>query len=169
MNKSIVAVGALLAGIAIAAPMVSSSAVADDEQLAQAGPGTQGGPGMGRMGMGGWDRDGDGDGERDGGGHMGHRGPHGWMHRMMEMSPQQRCEERIARRAGVVAYTITKLNLTAEQRPLWDRVQGPLQQAGDRERQLCATLKPRDQRGQETLLDRVNRREQFLTTRLQAI
>ena len=57
---------------------------------------------------------------------------------MMQMPPRQHCEERIARRAGVIAYTVTKLNLTAEQRPLWDKVQGPLQQAADATAQLQA-------------------------------
>ena len=102
---------------------------------------------------------------------MGHH--HGWMqrmmHPMMQLSPQQRCEERLARRAGMIAYTVAKLNLTPEQRPLWERLQGLLQAAADRERQLCASLKPAGERGQETVLDRVNRREQFLTARLQGL
>jgi hypothetical protein len=92
----------------------------------------------------------------------------GWMHRM-RLSPQQRCEERLAKRAGMVAYVVAKLNLTADQRPLLDKLQGVLQANADKERQLCATLKPLAERGQETVLDRMNRREQFLTARLQAL
>jgi hypothetical protein len=164
MNRSMVAGAALIAGLAIASPMLAWSASESEPQMAQvAGPGAPGmGPGMGR-----WGRDADGDGHGPMGQHRGWFG--GMMHRMMAMSPQQRCEEHLARRAGAIAYTIAKLNLTAEQRPLWDKVQAPLQTAAEKERQLCAAMKPRDQRGQETVLDRLNRREQFLTARLQTI
>jgi hypothetical protein len=168
-----VAAAALLAGIAIAAPMAASSAADGTSQVAQAGPGPQ--SGMAHMGMGrnsdGNSSDGNGDDNNAWGDHgpMGHHRMRGWMHRMTSLSPQQRCEEHIAKRAGMIAYTIAKLNLTDQQRPLWDKVQAPLQQAADKERQLCATLKPRDQRGQETVLDRMNRREQFLSAKLQTI
>jgi hypothetical protein len=91
------------------------------------------------------------------------------MHRMMQLPPRQRCEERLARRAGRIAYMAARLNLTPEQRPLWDKLQGLTQAAADRQRQLCATLKPLGERGQETILDRVNRREQFLSARLQGL
>ena len=104
----------------------------------------------------------------DGIGHLGGM-REGMMHRMMQLPPRQRCEERLARRAGMVAYTVAKLNLSAEQRPLWDKLQGQLQAAADRERQRCAGLKPPAERGQETILDRVNRREQFLSARLQGL
>jgi hypothetical protein len=191
MNRSIVAGAALIAGIAIAAPMPAWSAVDDAPLMAQAGPEMghsemghsemghsemgQSGMGHSEMGRGGMEMGEGQDGEwgHNERGEHGERGRHGggmgWMHRMMQMSPQQRCEERIARRAGVIAYTIAKLKLTAEQQPLWARVQAPLQQAGERERALCATLKPREQRGQETLLDRMNQHEQFLSARLQAV
>jgi hypothetical protein len=169
MNRKMVAGAALVAGVAIASPMLAWSASDSEPRLAQAGPEQPGmGPGMGMrpgMGMGGgaWDRE-----DR---GAMGHH--HGWMqrmmHPMMQLSPQQRCEERLARRAGMIAYTVAKLNLTPEQRPLWDKLQGLMQAAGDRQRQLCASLKPVGERGQETVLDRVTRREQFLSARLQAI
>jgi hypothetical protein len=52
---------------------------------------------------------------------------------------------------------------------LWDNLRGLMQAAADRQHQLCATLKPAGERGQETVLDRVTRREQFLSARLQAI
>jgi LTXXQ motif family protein len=148
MKRSMIAGAALAAGIAFAAPMLAWSA--DDEvQMTQAAPGE---PGMGGMrGMMGRDRDG-----------MMGRG--GWM-----QPPRQRCEERLARRAGMVAYIVAKLNLTPEQRPLWDKLQAVQQAAADRERQLCAALKPPGERGMETILDRIGRREQFLTARLQGL
>ena len=152
MNKSLLAGAALLIGAAVAAPAVISAAAEDQQQLAQAGP------------------------ERPMGGemdeHMGGMREHGWlrrMHGMMQMSPQQRCEERLARRAGVVAYLVAKLNLNDQQKPLWDKLDTVLQANAGRERQLCGTLKPADQRGQETMLDRLNRREQFLSARLQGL
>jgi hypothetical protein len=165
MKKSMVAGAALIAGIAIAAPMLAWSAADSEPQLAQSGPEQRGmSPGMGSGPAGGFA-------ERDERGPMGEH--HGWMrgmmHRMMQLSPQQRCEERLARRAGIIAYTVAKLNLTPQQRPLWDALQAQIQAAGDRQRQLCASLKPFGERGQETLLDRLNRREQFLTARLQAV
>jgi LTXXQ motif family protein len=92
------------------------------------------------------------------------------MHRMMHRSPKERCEERLARRAGIIAYTVAKLNLTAEQKPLWDKLNGIIQSAADRERQLCGSLptQPGPQ-AQGTILDRMGRREQFLSARLQAL
>jgi hypothetical protein len=113
-------VAALCAGIAIASPMLAWSASEVEPRIAQAGPDQRDmdQPGMGRdmgrgmssgMSMGG---------EAGGGGRgmMGHH--HRWMHGMMQLSPQQRCEERLARRAGIVAYTVAKLKLTPEQRSL---------------------------------------------------
>jgi len=171
MNRSMVAAAALFAGIAIAAPMAASSAADDGGQMAQAGPGPMMGMGEhpGDRGPGSGPGGNRGDGPGGGGEHsMEH---HGWMQRMMmmRMSPQQRCAEKIARRAGMIAYTIAKLNLNDQQKQLWDKVQQPLQQGADKQRQLCGTLKSRDERAQETLLDRINRREQFLTAHLQTL
>jgi hypothetical protein len=88
---------------------------------------------------------------------------------MMQMPPRQRCEERLAHRAGIIAYTVTKLNLTAEQRPWWDKLQALAQAGADREHKLCASLPSAEARGPETLLDRMARREQFLSARLQGL
>ncbi|HLY45416.1 MAG TPA: Spy/CpxP family protein refolding chaperone [Stellaceae bacterium] len=149
MNKRIVAGAALVAGIAIASPMVAWSAADSGPQTQQAAPaGTpapeRAGPMMGRPGwMGGM-----------------------MMQRMARLSPQQRCEERLARRAGMIAYTVEKLNLTAQQKPLWDKLQGELQAAADKERQLCGSLKAANQ---QTIVDRASRREQFLSARLQGL
>jgi hypothetical protein len=93
---------------------------------------------------------------------------HGWrgMHHMMSRNPQERCEERLAWRAAMRAYTEAKLDLTPEQRPLWDRVQNIAQTEQQKERQLCAALKPG---GETTVLDRLDRMQQFLSTRLEAL
>jgi len=187
MNRFLIAATALVAGAAIAAPMAwSADSPAATPPAAAAAPETQKPPsGMGRgmMGQGMMGQGMMGEGMMGQGmrpmmegmhGHGGEMGGHGWMHRMMmrrmhEMAPRQRCEERLARRAGIVAYTIAKLDLTAQQRPLWDKLQGILQNAADRERQLCAQLKPRAERSQGTILDRVDRREQFLSAQLDTL
>jgi hypothetical protein len=160
MKRSIVAAAALFAGIAVAAPLAWS---ADESPAGQAMPGSGQGM-MGGAGMGGMHEHGD----------MGPMRRHGgmhemMMHRMMQASPQQRCEERLARRAAMVAYTVTKLKLTAEQRPLWDKLNATLQAAGDKQRQLCDALKASGEPGQTTVLDRLNRAEQRLSTRLDAL
>jgi hypothetical protein len=154
MNRSLVAGAALIAGIAIAVPVLAWSAATDEPQVAQAGPDQ-------RAGGGGWDR---GDGGMAG---QHHGWMRGMMHRMMQLQPRQRCEERLARRAGRVAYMAARLNLTPEQKPLWDGLQTTMQAAADKQRQLCAALPAEG--GQGTVLDRTNRREQFLSVRLQGL
>jgi hypothetical protein len=85
---------------------------------------------------------------------------------MMHRDPKERCEERLAWRAAMRAYTEAKLDLTPEQRPLWDRVESIAQTEQQKERQLCAALKPG---GDATMLDRLDRMQQFLSTRLEAL
>jgi len=87
-------------------------------------------------------------------------------HRMMQRDPEERCEDRLAWRAAMRAYTEAKLNLTAEQRPLWDKVQSAAQMEEQKERLLCASLKPGSD---TTLLERLDRRQQFLSTRLEGL
>ena len=147
MRKSML-VGAAVIAAAVAVPVMAWS---DDNQSAQAGQAQEWHHG-GEM----WRHEGMRPGMRD-------------MDREANRSPQQRCEEHLARRAGFVAYVGARLNLTAEQKPLWDKVQAATQAAQDKQRQLCGTLKPAAERGQETVLDRMNRREQRLTARLQGL
>ena len=140
----------LAATVAIAAiPLLARSAEDGDLQLAQAGPmsadsGDHGMPGRDRVGMRGWPM----------------------MRRMMQQNPQERCTERLAWRAAMRAYAEAKLNLTPEQRPLWDRVQSAAQAEEQKERQLCASRKPG---AESTLLDRMDRMQQVLSTRLDAL
>jgi hypothetical protein len=164
MTRTNLAALALLAGVAIAAPAVICSAADSEMQTAQAQTTAQppndqqGQDGMrGMMG-----REG-----RDGMGPMGRR--HG-MREAMNRSPKERCEERLAKRAGFIAYTVAKLNLTAQQKPLWDKLNASMQSAADKERQLCEKLPAEaGQQGQGTILDRMTRREQFLQARLQSM
>lgn len=87
-------------------------------------------------------------------------------HMMMRRDPKERCEERLAWRAAMRAYTEAKLDLTAEQRPLWDKVESAAKAEEQKERQLCTTLK---EPGDATALDRLDRMQQFLSTRLEAL
>jgi hypothetical protein len=89
-----------------------------------------------------------------------------WRGAMMRWNPQQRCIDRLAWRAARRAYVETELNLSAEQRPLWDRLQTIAQNEQQKERQLCNQLKPDEQL---TMLDRLDRAQQFLSARLAAL
>src|SRR3954453_9144595 len=159
MNRSTLAGLAFACAIAIAAsdaiPSAGQQAGPPPPGMSQPQPGNEpppGGPGFV-------------------GGHGGHgMGPgrqEMMRHMMMHRSPQERCLHRVARRAGMVAYTVTMLNLTPEQRPMWDRLNDVIQQNLQKAQQLCAGLGQGS--GQETPLDRLDRAERFVSTRLQAI
>ena len=95
------------------------------------------------------------------------RGMEGWRGTMMmRRDPQERCEDRLAWRAAMRAYVGAKLNLTPEQQPLWDKVQSIAQTEEQKERQVCSNLRPREQ---ETMLERLDRMQAFLSTRLEAL
>jgi LTXXQ motif family protein len=156
VRKMLLAV-ALAATGAIAAPIIARSAPGEEVQQAQAEPGGEHWGG-------------------DHGGEPGHwmhgevgpgmRGWRGMMRHRMHGDPQERCVDRLAWRAAMRAYTEAKLNLTAEQRPLWEKVQNAAQTEEQKERQLCASLQPRSD---STLLERLADRQQFLSTRLEGL
>jgi|SRR6516165_3660032 hypothetical protein len=141
----------LAATVAVAVPLLARSAEDGSLQYAQTGPmnaesGEHATPG--------------GDREEMRGGPM----MRGMM--MRRGDPQERCIDRLAWRAARRAYVETKLNLTAQQQPLWDKVQSAAQSEEQRERQLCASLKSG---AEPTMLDRMDRMEQILSVRLQAL
>jgi hypothetical protein len=149
---------ALAGAAAITIPILARSADDPDAQYAQAAP-MGGQPGA--------------EDSRDEGGRRGWPMMRGeMMHRMMmhrmrmNRDPQQWCTDRLARRAARLAYVQVKLNLTAQQQPLWDKVQSAAQAEEQKEAQLCASLKA----GTEpTLLDRMDRMQQFLSARLEGL
>jgi hypothetical protein len=151
--KRILLAAALAATTAIAVPIIARSAQHPEMQQAQVAQPDEpreehgGGPGH-------WMR------------HEGGPGMDGWRGMMMHRDPKERCEERLAWHAAMRAYTEAKLDLTPEQRPLWDRVQSIVQTEQQKERQLCSSLKPG---GDTTMLDRLDRMQQFLSTRLEAL
>jgi hypothetical protein len=159
MKKSVVAGAALIAGIAIAAPMLARSA--DNPPTAE-----QSAPIIPPAGQAMPDH------MRGGGMTGGMSGPGmlmraRLMRRMAHRSPQQRCEERLARHAAMIAYTVTKLNLTAEQRPLWDKLDAVIETGTEKRQQLCSAMKA--QAGGPTILDRVGWQEQGLAARVQSL
>ena len=161
--KTMLLAAALAATAAMTTPVFAQPAANTGAQPAQATPASQ--PLNSGEEQGGADQ------WRHGQGHWGMQGPmmrHMMMHRMMMMrgDPQQRCIDRLAWRAARAAYVETKLDLTADQRPLWDKLQTIAQGEQQKERQLCQELKPGTQ---STLLDRMNRAEGFLTARLDAL
>ncbi len=122
---------------------------------AQSGGGEQGGGGPWMRGRGDWGMH---------GGPMMHRDM--WRRDAMRWDPQERCIDRLAWRAARRAYVEAKLDLSAEQRPLWDKLQSIAQGEQQKERQLCGQLKS----GEEaTVLDRMDRAQQFLSARLAAL
>jgi hypothetical protein len=147
MKKSTLAGAAMIAVAAVAVPVLAWSA-GDAADQPQPGQEWHGGPMGGPM-------------------------QHGWMGRMMnwyrDLSPQKACIDRIAHRAGFVAYIGAKLNLTADQKPLWDKVTTATQAAQDNQRQLCANLKPVGEQDSVTVLDRMKQREQMLSAQLQGL
>ena len=149
--KRMLLAASLAATVAVAVPLLARSAEDGSLQYAQTGPmnaesGEHATPG--------------GDREEMRGGPM----MRGMM--MRRGDPQERCIDRLAWRAARRAYVETKLNLTAQQQPLWDKVQSVAQSEEQRERQLCASLKSG---AEPTMLDRMDRMEQFLSVRLQAL
>ncbi len=160
---------ALAATAAITAPVFAQPAENTGAPLVQTAPAV---PGSQPVNAGGdQGQQGRADQWRHGQGHWGMRGQmmrQMMMRRMMMMGggPQQRCIDRLAWRAARAAYVETKLDLTADQRPLWDKLQSIAQGEQQKERQLCQALKPREQ---STLLDRMDRAEGFLTARLDAV
>jgi hypothetical protein len=85
------------------------------------------------------------------------------MERMMRhLSSQERCIDRLAHRAGFRAYLGVRLNLTAAQRPLWDKLQAVAENEEQQERQICDHLKSGEA---ATILDRMDARQQLLAAR----
>lgn len=171
--------GMLLAGViavtaVLATPVLAQPAENAETPQTEAAPATA--PGQGSGAPAGREQAG----AEQGGGGAWMRGQGGWamqgmpmMRRMMmrrmwmmRWNPQQRCIDRLAWRAARAAYVEAKLGLTPQQQPLWDKVQSVGHAEQQKERRLCLQLKPG---AQATLLDRMDRAEQFLSTRLDAL
>ena len=151
MKKSMIAGAAMVAVATVAVPVIGWSQSPPPPPAPAGAPGP-GGPGGDRMG-----------------------GPmhHEWAGRMMgwrNKSPQQACVDRIARHAGAIASIGFRLNLTDDQKPLWDKVVSVTQSGEDAQRKLCDALPANAQdRDKLTAIDRLHHREQVLQARLDAM
>lgn len=145
MNKSTLAGAAMVAAAALAVP-----AIAWSQSPTPPGPGAAGPE----------------------------RSEHGEMHHGMgmmgrwakDMSPQQACIDRIARRAGFVASMGFKLDLTADQKPLWDKIVTATQASQDNQRKVCASMPTSAEDGdKQTIVDRISHQQQMLQAQLQGL
>ncbi|HTQ34757.1 MAG TPA: Spy/CpxP family protein refolding chaperone [Stellaceae bacterium] len=158
MNKSTLVGAAMIAAAAVAMP-VTMAWSADENMAGQSTANEQAAP-KGPMAD-----------------HMGGPMMHGEMGRMMRMmhgrmnmAPRQACIDRLARRAGFIAQIGFRLNLTAEQKPLWDKVLAANESAQDAQRKLCEALPASaEASGKETVIDRMNHWQQMLQARLQGL
>jgi hypothetical protein len=150
MNKSTLAGAAMIAVAAVTMPAVLAWSQSPPAPPPAPGamPDAPGGPGgPGRDGM-----------------------HHGWDRWARNKSPQQACVDRIARRAGFVASIGFKLNLTPDQKPLWDKLVAATQSGEDAQRKLCDSLPAsKDDFGKMTVIDRMKHREQVLQAQLQGL
>ena len=171
MNKATLAGAAMIAVAAVTVPAMvawsqtpAPAAGAESGGLRGPGPGREG-PGRDGPGRESQGREGQG---REGQGREGMR--HGWDRWARDVSPQQACVDRLARRAGFVAAMGVKLNLTQDQKPLWDKLLAATQSAQEGQRKLCDALpSSKDDAGKLTVIDRMNHRQQVLQAQLQAL
>jgi hypothetical protein len=147
MNKSTLAGAVLIAVAAAGVPVLAwSQSATPPAPAGAAAPGPGGGPERGQMMRRGWGR---------------------WAR---NVAPQQACIDRLARRAGFLASVGFKLNLTAEQKPLWDKVVAATQSAEEGQRKLCASLPASvADRDKETIIDRMKHRQAMLQAQLEAL
>ncbi len=78
-------------------------------------------------------------------------------------NPEQLCIDRVAHRVARLAYVGTELDLTAQQRPLWQKVAATASDVAQKEVELCHELAGE---GTKTVLDRLNLVRRMLSTRL---
>jgi hypothetical protein len=151
MNKATRAGAAMIAVAAVTVPAVMAWSQSPPPAAGMESGGPRG-PGQGREGQ----------------GREAMRG--GWGRWARDTSPQQACVNRLARRAGFVAAMGVKLNLTQDQKPLWDKLLAATQSAQEGQRKLCDALPTsREDAEKVTVIDRMNQQQQMLQARLQAL
>ena len=91
----------------------------------------------------------------------GHRG-------FMAMAPGDRCKEGYAREAGFLAYLGARLDLSAQQQPLWDKYHQAMLDSAGKQRQVCLDNVSATQ-ADVSALQRRDHIEKFLTARLDAL
>ena len=84
------------------------------------------------------------------------------------MEPKQICTEHYAREAGFLAYLGVKLDLTAQQQPLWDKYHQAMLDSFGKIRDACVANKSSPRWGL-TALERRDRMERSLAAKLDAL
>jgi hypothetical protein len=91
---------------------------------------------------------------------QGHRDDHGWA--------SQRCSEHAARLAGRLAYLEVKLDLSAEQRPLWDKWRQAAMDGAMKVRAVCME-RPAAAEARPTVVERAAHLQKMLATMAAAL
>ncbi len=84
------------------------------------------------------------------------------------MNPKQICTERYAREAGFLAYLGVKIDLTAQQQPLWEKYHQAMLDSFGKVRDVCVANKSAP-RWDLTALQLRDRMEKSLTAKLDAL
>lgn len=165
LAAAVAGIAAIAVPAAAQAPAPTTTQPSPGHEMGSQPGGEHGGAAMMPGGEGGGEMGGR---EMGGGEMMRHMMMHRMMMRRMRMhaDPKERCIDRLARRAARYAYIEVELGLTAQQRPLWDKIETIGKAAQQKERALCDQLKPG---GTATVLDRMDRAQAFLSARLDAL
>ena len=83
-------------------------------------------------------------------------------------NPKEMCVERVARRIGNRAYLKARLDLTAQQMPLWTNFEKAADDAAAKDKARCATL-PTEVKTPPTFPERMNMREEMMKARVAAL
>ncbi len=87
---------------------------------------------------------------------------------MRKFSPKSFCEERIARHVGARAYLKEKLDLKPDQMSAWDAFQKAADAASAKDKAKCATLPTEMPKAPPSFVDRMNRRDERMKSRLES-
>jgi hypothetical protein len=88
---------------------------------------------------------------------------------MRQFSPQKACYDRTARRIGQRAYLKARLDLKPEQMALWNAFEKASDDVSAKQKARCAALPTERPQAPASLTDRVNRQEERMKMRLEAI
>lgn len=83
-------------------------------------------------------------------------------------NPKEMCVEHVARRIGNRAYLKARLDLTAQQLPLWNNFEKAADEASAKDKARCATL-PTEVKTAPTYPERMTLREEMMKARLASL
>jgi len=87
---------------------------------------------------------------------------------MRPFSPKNMCTNQVARRIGNRAYLKARLDLKAEQVPLWNSFEKVADDQSAKDKARCATL-PAEVKTPPTFIERMTMREDFMKARITAL